>query len=93
MPEDDNAAIVDVLRECLSHLERSTDSGWSTGSVAALKESVAQMIAQLDQGRSANPQWLGILFAPTGDLQETAIDNGWGEAFLDLAARFERAIR
>lgn len=31
------------------------------------------------------------LFLPTGDLQEVAIANGWGEAFLDLARRADAA--
>lgn len=33
---------------------------------------------------------LGVLFAPTGDLQEVSMDNGWGEEFLRLSAHFDR---
>ena len=92
MARPENAEISRVLRECLDHLAESTDSGWSTGTVAALQESLRQMLAQSERHAPANPGWLEILFAPTGDLQETAIDNGWGDEFLDLAARFERAL-
>ena len=28
---------------------------------------------------------LGFLYAPTGVIQDTAIDNGWGEEFLRIA--------
>ncbi len=92
MARRDDAEIVAVIRECLDHLAGSADSGWSTGTVAALQESLAQMLIQIERHAPANPGWLDILFAPTGDLQETAIDNGWGDALLELAARFERAL-
>lgn len=28
---------------------------------------------------------ISLLFAPTGDLQEIAIDNGWSEEYMELA--------
>jgi hypothetical protein len=35
---------------------------------------------------------LSILFAPTGNIQEVSISSGWGEAFLELTARFDAAL-
>jgi ferredoxin len=34
---------------------------------------------------------LSVLFAPTGPIQEVGVSSGWGEAFLELAERFDRA--
>ncbi len=48
----------------------------------ALCESVA---------RGKLPWMLVTLFAPTGALQDLSIANDWGEAFLDLAKRFDDA--
>lgn len=92
-PEPRRGELISILRTCLGHLGESGTSAWSTGSVAELTESIGQMLIQLEQGGPANPIWLTVLFAPTGDLQETAVDNGWGEAFLDLACRFEQALK
>lgn len=35
---------------------------------------------------------LTVLFAPTGPIQEVAIDSGWGDAFLRIAEKFDSAI-
>jgi len=42
----------------------------------------------------SNPsiEGVGLLLAPTGNLQELSIEYGWGEEFLDLAARIELAL-
>ena len=37
------------------------------------------------------PAMLGVLFAPTGPVQEVAISSGWGDHFLTLAARYDAA--
>ncbi len=33
-----------------------------------------------------------ILFAPTSDLQEIAIDNGWGKLYIDISEKFDSAL-
>lgn len=33
-----------------------------------------------------------ILFAPTSDLQEISIDNGWGNLYIDISEKFDIAI-
>ncbi len=34
-----------------------------------------------------------LLFAPTSDLQELSISNGWGKQFLVIAEKFDKIIR
>ncbi len=41
---------------------------------------------------SCNKQ-ISLLFAPTGDLQEIAIDSGWSEEYMELAEIIDRYIK
>ncbi|MET7426496.1 hypothetical protein [Dactylosporangium sp. NPDC005555] len=56
------------------------------GSVGELDEAVAVVRA------GGTPVGPAILFAPTGPIQEVAISSGWGDAFLELADRFDAAM-
>lgn len=33
---------------------------------------------------------VGVLFAPTGPIQEVSLSGGWGNEFLELAERFDK---
>jgi hypothetical protein len=62
-------------------------SGWRDRE-AALRELDA-FARRVEAG--ALPSGLEVLFLPTGRLQEVSLASGWGEEFLSLAERFERA--
>jgi len=81
-----------VLKECLQHLRGSEDSAYAGQGAADLAEMLRGAIARLERGEPINKGQLTILFLPTGPLQDTSIDNGWGDEFVALAARFDRAI-
>ena len=34
-----------------------------------------------------------LLFAPTSDLQELSVSNGWGNQFLEIAEKFDEIIK
>ena len=36
---------------------------------------------------------LTLLFAPTSDLQDISIRNGWGNQFLEIAEKFDKIIK
>ena len=67
------------------------DVAWSTyddpdeaiGELEALAAGVAR-------GEAAALERLRFLFLPTADLQEISISSGWGEHYLELAARFDK---
>jgi hypothetical protein len=65
------------------------DFAWSSweDQAAALRE-VDEGIAAVTRGEDTD---LTILFAPTGPIQEVSLSSGWGEAFIDLASRFDAA--
>jgi hypothetical protein len=49
-------------------------------------------IESLERGTELNRDELRLLFAPTGDLQDTAMHNGWSRDYLLLAAEFDGLI-
>jgi len=88
---DEVVAILDQVVHVL-HLP-NTDVVWSRyNSVEEAMVDIQQHIDRLRRGDLSKIDDLTLLFAPTGSLQEISISNGWGEGFLYLAARFDRAI-
>ena len=82
-----------VFREVDSHLKRSTDSDWSYLSVDEARKIIAGATDRIRRAGEPDRSELSLLFAPTGPLQEIAVDNGWGTAYYRLAGRFDLAIR
>lgn len=68
-------------------LAESTDSSYSGLSIAELVEKVESARENLKCGDRKANKALWALFVPTGPLQETAIDNGWGDQFLVIASK------
>ena len=86
--------LAEVLREATLLLSRAdNDFSWSSWDNAeqALAE-ISEHIATLCAAKLPPKMELSVLFAPTGPLQEVSISSGWGEEFLDLASRFDRAV-
>jgi hypothetical protein len=86
--------IISILMEAERFLELpDTVIAWSRyNTVEEAVEDINQHIARLRSGDFSRMDDLALLFAPTGSLQEISISSGWGEAFLDIAARFDRAV-
>jgi hypothetical protein len=88
-------ALIEVLRETRALLARPENnfswSGWKDGE-AALQEFDA-LIASVSSSASPDLREFSFLFAPTGPVQEVSVSSGWGEMFLELAARFDAATR
>jgi hypothetical protein len=84
-----------VLREARSLLAiPGTDFAWSRWKNAeqALRD-MDCLIAAVEVGMLPERMELGVLFAPTGSIQEVSVSSGWGEEFLALANRFDEAAR
>jgi hypothetical protein len=81
------------LRETQAALRRPENdfdrSKWgdSGKAVADLNSHIAA-IEREDYSRLAD---LNLLFAPTGSIQEVSVSSGWGDQFLTLADRFDKA--
>ena len=77
--------LISILEETISYLRTSESSGSSNMPV---EEIIRKLEAEISKAKSAKPMdvyTLEILFAPTGVIQETSIDNGWGTIFLRIA--------
>jgi hypothetical protein len=90
---DAKSQLAEVLREAVVWLSRpDNDYAWSSWNDAT--EAAAELsahFATLDAGKLPPKLDLTVLFAPTGRIQEVSVSSGWGEAFLELAQRFDLA--
>ena len=82
-----------VLNRLIMHLLTSNESIY-TNEVPF--DIIQEIRAELDSIRTTNqlrhPTQLSIWFAPTGVLQEIAIDNGWRKEYLILSEAFDREL-
>jgi hypothetical protein len=82
-----------VLLDARALLARpNNDFSWSAWKdrEAALAE-LDGVIDEVRQGRLPRVT-LNVLFGPTGPIQETSISSGWGDEFLEVAARYDQAV-
>jgi hypothetical protein len=88
----DVPAMLAVLAEVRDLLARP-DADFTWSSFLDADSALAEVDAIADAVRAGGPPpaMLGVLFAPTGPLQEVAISSGWGDHFLTLATRCDAA--
>jgi len=67
-----------------------TWSPWSDGT-SALSE-LDGIIARIEVVDMPSRSHVEMLFLPTGPIQEVSVSSGWGQPFVDLASRFDRAV-
>ena len=84
--------LIDVLKRCREHSNASQDAFWAARSGPEIVAVLDRGIEAIEHGKEVNRDELRLLFAPTGDLQETSIANGWAEEYLSLSARFDDRI-
>ena len=90
------AAQVELRRALLqtkNHCENSEETGYSHLTTGEVTNQLQAAVTCLDEGRQPDFDTLSILFAPTCSLQDIAIDNGWGDDFLVLAAEFDKTSK
>ena len=81
--------LIDMLKESKRLVaQEGNDFSWSSwiDQHHALSE-IDSIIAELQNG--SVPE-IGVLFAPTGPMQEVSLCSGWGNQFLELAERFDK---
>jgi hypothetical protein len=91
----DANAVLEALGETRQLLARPDNrfdwSGWANAE-AALTE-IDAVIEGIRSGASLDATHVGVLFAPTGPIQEVSVSSGWGDAFLALADRIDEAMQ
>ena len=84
--------LISALEETISYLRESQASAWSS---IPVEEIIRRLEAEINKARNAKPVdviLLDRLFAPTGVIQETSIDNGWGTKFLHISEVVDQFI-
>jgi hypothetical protein len=92
-PTKQQQELLEILRMTRGFLARpENDFAWSSweNAPAALRE-LDGIISGLESGSLPERSLLGVLFAPTGPIQEVSLSSGWGEEFLTLARRYDHA--
>ena len=77
--------LISALQETISFLQNSQSSDWANMSVEDIIQELESEIVKAKNSQPIDSKLLGILFAPTGAIQETSIDNGWGDNFLRIS--------
>jgi hypothetical protein len=87
-------ALLSVLEEARELLAAdANDFSWSSWQERndALSE-IDALLSKLRSGIVPSALTLHVLFAPTGPIQEVSLSSGWGDAFVELAERFDAAM-
>ena len=85
-------SLLEILERCRALSQSSCDPAYSAATVQEIVATLDQGIASIRGGTELNRQELRLLFAPTGALQETAMDNNWCGEYLLLSAQFDELI-
>jgi hypothetical protein len=84
--------LVDVLKRCRQLSQASQDAVRSSTGVSEIVAHLNRGIESVERGSELNRDELKLLFAPTGALQETSMENGWSGEYLLLSAEFDGLI-
>lgn len=77
--------LVTTLEETISFLQSSQSSVYADIPIEEIIEKLKSEVAKVKSSKPIDAKQLRLLFAPTGAIQDTAIDNGWGDEFLKIA--------
>lgn len=83
----------EILQETILQLEASEPSDWAALSPCEVAEMLRKEIAALKKcGKPNQPVVLESLYAPTAEIQEISIANGWTKKYLILSSEFDDAM-
>ena len=80
-PVRDRTAFISLLVRCRELTLASEESIYADSSPAEIVAILDQAITSVEARGPIDTDKLQLLFAPTGALQDTSIDNGWGNEF------------
>lgn len=83
MTDDDK--VITALRRTLELVESSETAAYAHDTVEEIAQRLREAVRALETGEPVDRSSLGVLFAPTGSIQETSIYNGWSDECLALS--------
>ena len=75
-----------ALEGTITFLRGSQSSPWANISTDEIIQALESEITRAKNLQPIDARILAALFAPTGPIQETAMDNGWGDDYLRISA-------
>jgi hypothetical protein len=81
--------VMEALRRIRELVASSRSSSWAHEDVEVISRHLDAAIVALESGAPVDRANLRLLVAPTGALQETSLENGWGDEFLSLSRSVE----
>ncbi len=84
--------LLTLLIRCRELSEASQDAIYSYMTCDEIVTVLNRGIDSLGNGTELNHEELKLLFAPTGALQDTAMENGWSGEYLRLSSQFDTLI-
>ena len=82
--------ILELTKTLVIRSDESFYSGFTPDEIAA---DLSAALQALDDGGTLDKDNLRMHFAPTGPIQETAMESGWADEYLKLAELFDDAIK
>jgi hypothetical protein len=77
--------LVSALERIIELLENSEDSDWSNLTAGELAKVLSKELSKIKNNQEFDKREIAILFAPTGNIQETAIWNDWHKEYLEIS--------
>jgi hypothetical protein len=77
--------IEQALQKTLDLVQGSRSSLWATDDAEEIARHLRTALDALAAGVDVDVSTLRRLFAPTGSIQDTSLDNGWGDEYLALS--------
>ena len=84
--------MIDLLSRTKTRID-SSDEAWYAGlSPAEIGMDLSIAIDALESGSEFDHNHIKTHFAPTGTIQETAMDSGWHDEYMQISRRFDSII-
>jgi hypothetical protein len=81
--------LIAILKETKTLLALD-DNDFSWSSWLDQNQAVSEIDSIITALENGSVPEIGVLFAPTGPIQEVSLSSGWGSEFLELAERFDK---
>lgn len=82
--------LISSLDETIAFLRDSETSDYSQTSVENIIASLGFELMKIRNSQPIDTRLLSLLYAPTGAIQETAMDNGWSQEYLRISEVIDR---
>lgn len=87
-----NQKLILLIHELQSFITPNTDVFWSTyNHVHEIQSKLNQIVSDLTNQLDIHKQ-IKLLIAPTGDLKEISLSNGWGDQFIEISNKIESEL-